>query len=179
MRSLRFLLSVSFLGFAASLVQADGAKKKSVELPAPQPSVVVTVERGVRVWRPLGTDAGGGYYPQSVSANSGSEPQVQYVTPNSYGGYGVTGSYGGFGGFGFARRYERRNGAGLGFGSKHVNLNIKGLPSRHHGPKMSGYGGRHQGGVKNGGGPKHMAFVGKGGGAKPRGVSHGRGHGHH
>ena len=98
MSVLRFLLSVLLLGFAAKLAQADGeaVKANRVALPAPQSSVAVTVERGVRVWRPLGTDASGAaYYPQSASVSSGSEPSVQYVTPNSY---GVTGVYGGISG---------------------------------------------------------------------------------
>jgi hypothetical protein len=169
MRVLRFLLSVSLLGLAATVAQADGARSKGVALPAPQSSVVVTVERGVRVWRPLGTE-GGDIYPQTASVNSGSEPSVQYVTPNSY---GVTGIYGGFGGFSKGQKHERRN--GVGFGPKHVNVNIKGWSPRPHGPKFAHVSGHH-GGMKGGGGPKHVAFVVKGGGGKPRGMGHGRGH---
>lgn len=177
MSVLRFLLSVLLLGFAAKLAQADGeaVKANRVALPAPQSSVAVTVERGVRVWRPLGTDASGAaYYPQSASVSSGSNPSVQYVTPNSY---GVTGVYGGISGFGQARKHERRNGVS-GF-SKHVNVTIKGWPSHPHGPKkIAHFGGHHHGGMK-GGAPKHVAFVAKGGGGKPHGMGHGRGHGHH
>lgn len=188
MRVLRLLLSVSLLavsllGFGATLAQADGdaVKANRVALPAPQTSVAVTVERGVRVWRPLGTDPSGeAYYPQTASVNSGSEPRVQYVTPNSY---GITGGYGGFGGFGNAKQHDRRNGVSFGSrqfsGSKHVNITIKGWAPRSHGPmKMGHFGGRHHGGMSNGGGPKHVAFVSKGGsGGKPRGM--GRGHGNH
>ena len=170
MHLMRSLLSFSFLGLAATLAEADGARTKGVALPAPQPSVAVTVERGVRVWRPLGTDGGVAYYPQSASLNSGSEPQVQYVTPNSY---GATGIYGGFGGFGHGQKHERRNGVS-GF-SKHVNVTIKGWPLRPFGPKMGHFSEHHHGGMK-GGAPKHVAFVVKGGGGKPHGVGHGRGH---
>jgi hypothetical protein len=191
MRSLRFLLSLLLLGFAATLAQADGdvVRTKSVALPVPQASVAVTVERGVRVWRPLGTDASGeAYYPQAASVNSGSEPQPQYVAPNSYGVTGTYGGIGGFGVFGQANKHERRNGVFFGSrqvtrskhfsGSKHVNITIKGWAPRSHGPMKIGHSGGRHGGM-GGGGAKHVAFVGKGsglgGGAKHGG---GRGHGH-
>lgn len=184
MNVLRFLLSVSLLGLAATVAQADGAKSDGVALPAPQPSVVVTVERGVRVWRPVGTE-GGGTYPQAVSL--GSEPSVTYVTPGS----GVTGVYGGFGGFSNGKAHqkqERWNGAS--FGSRHVNLNIKGWGARSHGSKVGHIGGRRHGGMMGGGpkhagfhkggGQKHVGLVSKGGGAKHiGGGGHGRGRGGH
>jgi hypothetical protein len=184
MFALRFLLSLSLVGFAATVAQADGARNKAVALPAPQSSVVVTVERGVRVWRPLGTDGGYGSYPQSASLNSGSEPSVQYVTPN---GYGAAGIYGGIGGLSSGKKHERLNGFGV--GTKHVNVTIKGWPSRPHKPMTMGHSGGgmkngtfgrhlggHAGGMNGGSGPKHVAFAVKGGGGKPRGMGHGRGH---
>ncbi|MEQ1697170.1 MAG: hypothetical protein ABL901_15150 [Hyphomicrobiaceae bacterium] len=180
MRVLRLLISVSLLGLAASVAQADGARRKGVALPAPQPSVAVTVERGVRVWRPLGT-GGGDYYPQTASVNAGFEPSAHYVMPNGHSAIGV---YGGFGGFSKGKTHERLNGAA--FVSKHINVNIKGWGARPHGFKAAQFAGRHHGGMNGrggakqggfgaGGGSRHAVIAGRGGGAR-HGGGHGRGH---
>lgn len=79
-------------------------------LPPPQPSVVVTVERGVRVWRPTG---------QIVELAAAPSPQAVYTQPSvvapyaaGVGGYGAI-DLGGYGSGGHGYRGDRhghRNG---------------------------------------------------------------------
>lgn len=95
MRRLLFVFAMILL--PAGLAAADGldAKRAKVALPAPQSSVAVTVERGVRVWRPLGTD-GGIEGAIAVPVNLTPPGGAAYVVPLSGGGGGVFGGFDGF-----------------------------------------------------------------------------------
>ena len=109
---LRLLVSMSMVFLVSGSVLADGVERTSrktaaVSLPAAQPSVAVTVERGVRVWRPLGTDGGVETgYPQFVTLG----PAGGTIAVPVYGG-GAGGLFTGFGG-GYGKGYGRKALAG-------------------------------------------------------------------
>ena len=120
MRSLMFaVLAVACASSASTSSKADGpAPHRSAELrlPAPQPSVDVRIERGVRVWRPIiehgdsddqvGYDAPSYTYVPSVA--DGPRPYVGLASGLGYGGYG-------YGGYGYSR-YSDHGGYGYGYG---------------------------------------------------------------
>jgi hypothetical protein len=139
---MRLLISTLLVaGFAVSSALADGMSqadvaaakgghpvaqardgKHDVGVPKNQSSVVVTIERGVRVWRPIveAPDYGDGYEVVAPRV-AGAEPQYYgngYYNGGGYGGYyggGVIG--GGLGnGAGYGQNYRgsERNGAGVG-----------------------------------------------------------------
>lgn len=149
MRHLLFLLSIVCLIGGPALADGDSVKERKVALPAPQPSVVVTVERGVRVWRPLGTTGGveaGSVWPARAT-QSYSEG---YALP-SYGApvVGIAGGFGGYGGYGSRHGWHgKKNWRGHDF--------VQG--------KAAGAWGHV-------GGHKRMAYAGRHGG-KPRGHGH-------
>jgi hypothetical protein len=109
---MRLLISTLFVaGFAVSSALADGMSKADVAaakgglpvaqahaskldagVPKNQSSVVVSVERGVRVWRPLveAPDYGGGY---EVVAPRSASAEPQYYGNGYYNGGGYGGGY--------------------------------------------------------------------------------------
>ena len=108
MRHTTSLLSISLLCFGVTSAMADGTRvnkraekpaavptTQAVEMPAPQSSVVVAAERGVRVWRPVTGEAETSYYPQAASQAAASDQQpAQSYASSGYGGYGTGGIYG-------------------------------------------------------------------------------------
>jgi hypothetical protein len=112
--------TVAIFVAATGAVSADGMSKANVSaakagLPAPQPSVAVSMERGVRVWRPV-IDA-------YVAGDRTSYPVYSAPVGDAgqgaaYGAYGYGGAYGLSGGFGTnkagsGKRSERLNGSGF------------------------------------------------------------------
>ena len=121
MRSMYFVVAVFSLSLGGLSARADGDRTHAGQhtaLPPPQPSVVVSLEHGVRVWRPV-TDSAEEYDSQPGYQGGGVEPRQMAVpnlrgAPAGYDGYGVYGGIGGYGGFGFNRGYavQRRNAGG-------------------------------------------------------------------
>ena len=97
MRMSSFMLSLSVVGFTLTPALADGTrveqKASGVAMPAPQSSVAVSLERGVRVWRPVTSEGSEGYAPQTASTGTTETPQYA-ATNNSTGGYGTSGTFG-------------------------------------------------------------------------------------
>jgi hypothetical protein len=127
MRSLRFLVAVISLALGGISVRADGGAypAHATALPPAQPSVVVSLERGVRVWRPI-TDSEGYYGSQPVSQGVVEAPRFTEA-PVGFGGYSGYGVYGGYGDFGLAQGYGARGKHYEGYGS----LRGRQLPNRH------------------------------------------------
>lgn len=155
--------------------RADGSEPRGVALPKPQPSVVVTVERGVRIWRPTGTDETVYGAPMALRTDDGA--LVQYDAP----GPGVGGGlWGGFGGWGSGRSGHGKFGHGrFGIGRFHgkdrgryVNGWI-GFGPRFGWHRYGKPGGPTFGGKK---GPTHAGFGGFGGKGKVGGGHRGGGH---
>ena len=128
MRMSSFMLSLSVVGFTLTPALADGNKVEhkasGVAMPAPQSSVAVSLERGVRVWRPVTSEGSEGYAPQTASTGTTETPQYA-ATNNSTGGYGTYGNYGSYGTYGsngaFGSRGANRSAARLGsFNGKHA-----------------------------------------------------------
>jgi len=142
------LFALSFICLTCGSAVADGAsqKKRTVSLPAPQPSVAVTVERGVRVWRPLGTT--GGFESGPVWPVRYSNARSDYYAVPFYGAP-IVGLAGGFGGY----------------GSRH---GMRGQKWRGHGFAHA----RAGGSWGHAGGSRRMAFGGPRHGGRPGGHGH-------
>ena len=104
------LLAALVATFALTSALADGDRAATGEpkagLPKPQTGVAITMERGVRVWRPVPNITvvdDGTYYPQASSYSNSSAPVTgsDYTLGNQYG----TGGYGY--GFSFANNNGR------------------------------------------------------------------------
>jgi hypothetical protein len=174
MRSLLFLVAVMSLALGGISVRADGGAypAHATALPPPQPSVVVSLERGVRVWRPI-TDSDG-YGSQPVSLGVVETPRF-IDTPVGFGGYSGYGVYGGYGARG---KHHERYGALRGrllpyrhhvFGGKHrTHVVVNSRVSAPHFGRVRGHGGGYAPAQKIG---HHGGFIG------PRsGHGHGRRH---
>jgi hypothetical protein len=136
-------LAVVFSSVLLAPVFADGTKTDpahhpaaKVELPPPQQSAVVSIERGVRVWRPITQPAEGeaSYYPQQQAA--GYAPgQVGYP---AYGGGGIYSGFGNGVGTNGVRDEHTRYGSPLGLSKdkKVVAPMSDGKPAGHGGKGM-------------------------------------------
>jgi hypothetical protein len=142
---MRIVISaVIFTCLLTTPTRADGMSKADVarakgqsvaseaDLPAPQPSVIVTRERGVRVWRPV-VDAPEYVQPTESPVYAAVQPPYAdqsaatgYANPAGYGSYG---SYGGLGtnGIGHGKNGDGLNGVGVTNARDH-----NGNPRGHH-----------------------------------------------
>lgn len=107
--------SLALAALSAIPALADGESSIRVHsgltLPPPQPSVVVTIERGVRVWRPVTAAYAAIHDPDAL------EPEAAAPSYPAYGAYG-SGS-----GFGWGFPYGYGYGEGYGAGKKRERLN--------------------------------------------------------
>ncbi len=115
----RAALSLALAALYAIPALADGEpagrRHTGLKLPPPQSSVVVSIERGVRVWRPVtaayaAINVPDAYAPDYPSYGAASPSAPDYGT----GGYGFDYGWGlpyGYGyGYGYGHRHERLNG---------------------------------------------------------------------
>ena len=120
MRLMRFLVAVVSFGIGVAAARAEGSSaptSKSTALPPAQPSVVVTLERGVRVWRPVSESVDERYSQPSYQAPADAPfrqaAPTSYEAPYGYGAYG----YGGYGNYGSgAYGYGVQSGYGNSYG---------------------------------------------------------------
>ena len=207
MRTLALVVLLTSVALTPALADGERAAKPQakVELPTPQQSVVVTVERGVRVWRPVIGNFGAGDYPQAADYSRGTAgPYASNGYSNGYApGNGYGSGYGyGYGGFFANNRHDRRFGVSsfpqraprfaMGpvvnrpmMGHQPVNVVFFVKPMMHPGPM--GHGPMGHGGPGHGGGPMmghggKVAYAPAGHGGQHMGgmhAGHPGGHGGH
>ncbi len=190
---MRFLpVAAVIASFMALPALADGGSGR-VELPPPQPSVVVKIERGVRVWRPVTYPS----IPETSSVMPASVASDDAPSPRIYGGGGGVGLYNPLFGFGFKNRmHHGQRGHGR---NSHVTVNGMGsfqnrvlrpraaphgtklvinlhAPAMHAPAARVGHGPVRHGGFGKMGGAPHVAMHAGGHGGRAHAGGHGRGH---
>lgn len=126
MRRTAFSLALAVLSAFPALADGEpaGRERSGLTLPPHQSNVIVSIERGVRVWRPV--------TPAYLAVNNPDAyaPDYEAVTP-SYSSYGTNG-YDGGQGYGYGNGYGWGLPYGYGFGRKRERLNgVNPLISQH------------------------------------------------